>query len=119
VFEGYGPVGERRAKDLADRPVQINATFPDGTEETGLAGLRDYLHTKVEGEYVDNLCRKLAAYALGRTLRLSDDLLISDMKAKLASDGNRFGALVECLVTSPQFLNKRVSAPAPAALANN
>jgi hypothetical protein len=119
VFEGYGPVGERRAKDLADRPVQINATFPDGTEETGLAGLRDYLHTKVEGEFVDNLCRKLAAYALGRTLRLSDDLLIADMKARLAAHSYHFSALVECLVTSPQFLNKRVTAPAPAGLATN
>ena len=119
VFEGYGPVGERRAKDLAGRPVQINATFPDGTEETGLAGLRDYVHTKVQGEFVDNLCRKLAAYALGRTLRLSDDLLIGDMKARLASHQYRFGALVECLVTSPQFLNKRVTAPAPAGLATN
>ncbi len=119
VFEGYGPVGERRAKDLADRPVQINATFPDGTNETGLAGLRDYLHTKVQGEFVENLCRKLAAYGLGRTLRLSDDSLIDSMKAGLAAHQDHFSALVECLVTSPQFLNKRVVAPAPAGLATN
>ena len=118
VFEGYGPVGERRAKDLADRPVQINATFPDGTDETGLSGLRDYLHTKVQGEFVDNLCRKLASYALGRTLGLSDDSLIADMKARLVAHDYHFSALVESLVTSPQFLNKRVSAPPPA-FANN
>jgi hypothetical protein len=29
------------------------------------------------------------------------------MRAKLASNGYRFGTLVESIVTSPQFLNKR------------
>ncbi len=118
VFEGYGPVGERRAKDLADRPVQTVATFPDGTTGDGLTGLRGYFHTKVESEFVDNLCRKLAAYALSRTLMLSDDLLIADMKARLTTHDGRFGALLETLVTSPQFLNKRAPTPA-AAFANN
>ena len=28
AFEGYGPVGERRTKDLAGRPVDTQATFP-------------------------------------------------------------------------------------------
>ncbi|MDQ3011406.1 MAG: DUF1592 domain-containing protein, partial [Acidobacteriota bacterium] len=28
AFEGYGPVGERRTKDLAGRAVDVNATFP-------------------------------------------------------------------------------------------
>ncbi len=118
VFEGYGPVGEVRAKDLAGRPVQIDATFPDGTDEVGLAGLKDYFRTKVQDEFLDNLTRKLTAYALGRTLLLSDDLLIADLKGRLAANQYRFGTLVEYLVTSPQFRNKRVSA-SPAGIANN
>jgi hypothetical protein len=118
VFEGYGPVGEARANDLAGRPVQIDATFPDGSERSGLAGLKSFIQTRVQDEFIDNLARKLAAYALGRTLMLSDDLLIADMKAKLAANHDRFGTLVESLVTSPQFLNKRVPV-APTALATN
>ncbi len=31
AFEGYGPVGERRTKDLAGRPVDTRATFPGGS----------------------------------------------------------------------------------------
>ena len=31
VFEGYGPIGERRTKDLGDRPVDDSATFPGGS----------------------------------------------------------------------------------------
>ncbi|MES1166907.1 MAG: DUF1588 domain-containing protein, partial [Pseudomonadota bacterium] len=118
VFEGYGPVGEVRANDLAGRPVQIDATFPDGSERAGLAGLRAYFQTKVQDEFLDNLARKLTAYALSRTLILSDDLLIADMKAKLAANHYSFSTLVESLVTSPQFLNKRGPAN-PAGLATN
>ena len=38
TFEGYGPVGELRTKDLGGRPVETTATFPDGVERKGLAG---------------------------------------------------------------------------------
>ncbi len=118
VFEGYGPVGEQRANDLAGRPVQLDATFPDGSERAGLAGLKSYIQTKVQDEFLDNLARKLTAYALGRTLLFSDDLLIADLKAKLTANDNSFGSLVESLVTSPQFLNKRAPV-APTGLATN
>jgi hypothetical protein len=110
VFEGYGPVGELRTKDLAGRPVETGATFPDGSEGAGLDGLKKYFQTKGQDEFIDNLCRKLTAYALGRTLILPDDLLIADLKARLAASNYGFGSLVESLVTSPQFRNKRVAA---------
>jgi hypothetical protein len=44
---------------------------------------------------------------LNRTLIVSDDSTIREMRAKLAANGNRFNSLVESIVTSPQFLNKR------------
>jgi hypothetical protein len=107
VFEDYGPIGERRAKDLAGHPVQTAATFPDGEERAGLNGLREYLHDKRQDDYVDNLCRKLFSYALGRSLLPSDKKAIDEMRSRLEADGYAFGSLVESIVTSPQFLNKR------------
>lgn len=107
VFEGYGPVGERRDKDLGGRPVDTKATFPDGSEGTGLDGLRRYLSEQRQKEFVENLTRKLFSYALGRSLLLSDKSTIEQMRAKLVTDGHRFGSLVESIVTSPQFLKKR------------
>jgi mono/diheme cytochrome c family protein len=107
VFEGYGPIGERRERDLGGRPVDAKATFPGGSEGAGLDGLRRYLSEQRRDEFVDNLCRKLLAYALGRGLMLSDESTIKEMKARLSSDGHRFGGLIETIVTSPQFLNKR------------
>jgi hypothetical protein len=107
AFEGYGPVGERRKTDLGGRPVDTRATFPGGGEGDGLDGLLAYLHDRRQDDFVDNLCRKLLAYALGRTLLPSDDDLIDRMRRQLAANDHRFGTLIEAVVTSPQFLNKR------------
>jgi hypothetical protein len=107
VFEGFGPVGERRDKDLAGHAIDSSATFPGGGEGTGLDGLRRYIRQHREKDFVDNLCRKLLAYALGRSLMLSDDPLIRQTEDKLAQSDYRLNTLVECFVTSPQFLNKR------------
>ena len=107
AFEGYGPVGELRAIDFGGRPVDTHVTFPQGVEGDGLEGLRAYLHASRQGDFVENLCRKLLAYALGRSLLPSDDATIEDMQRRLAADGHRFGGLVECIVTSPQFRNRR------------
>jgi mono/diheme cytochrome c family protein len=109
VFENYGPTGERRERDLAGRPVDTRATFPSGSEGEGLDGLRDYLRQHRQADFLDNLSRKLLSYALGRSLLPPDDRLLADMQSKLAAGGNRFGILVECIVTSPQFLTKRGS----------
>jgi hypothetical protein len=107
VFEGFGPVGDRREKDLAGRPVDAKATFPGGGEGTGLAGLQQYIRDKRQNDFVDNLCGKLLAYALGRSLQVSDGPTIQEMRRKLAADGYRFDNLVDSIVTSRQFLTKR------------
>jgi hypothetical protein len=38
---------------------------------------------------------------------LSDEITIEKIRAKMAMNGNRFSTLVEGIVTSLQFLNKR------------
>jgi hypothetical protein len=107
VFEGFGAIGERRAKDFGGRAVDTRAPFPGGEEKSGIAGLREYLQKHREEDFVENLSRQLLAFGLGRTLILSDDSTVREMRAKLASNGYRFNTLVESIVTSPQFLNKR------------
>ena len=74
VFEGFGPIGERRETDLGGRPVDTMAVFPDGSQRDGVADLRRLLYGSSEqADFVDNLCRKLLSYALGRSLQLSDE----------------------------------------------
>ena len=115
ALEGYGPIGEKRSKDLAGHPVDAHATFPGGSEGTGFEGVQTYIREHRQKDFVDNISRKLLAYALGRSLMLSDDPLIDKMKAALVAADYRFDPLVETIVTSEQFRNMRGAAPAATA----
>lgn len=115
VFEGYGAVGERRTVDFGGKPVDTTAEFPGGIAGTGLSGLRDFIRANREADFVDNLTRKLLAYALGRTLMLSDDALVDAMKQDFVAGGHRFSTLVTSIATSPQFTTKRAADPAKTA----
>ena len=107
-FEGYGPVGEKRNKDLAGRPIDAQAVFPGGGGQgTALAGLQTYIGAHRERDFLNNVSRKLLVYALNRSPLLSDEPLLELMRTKLAAGGNRISALVETIVASPQFLNRR------------
>ena len=107
VFEGFGPIGERRSIDLGGRAIEADGEFSDGEKATGVAGVKAYIESHRENDFVNNLSGKLLAYALGRSLLLSDDSTLKQMQQKLAQDGYRFESLIESIVTSRQFLNKR------------
>jgi hypothetical protein len=107
AFETFDPVGKSRTSDLGGRPVDARATFPGNIEGEGLPGIRQYIRDHREGDFVRGFVSKLLAYALGRSLAISDDPLIREIGSKLAGDGYRFETIIESIVTSRQFLNKR------------
>jgi hypothetical protein len=114
AFEGYGPVGDARTKDLAGRPIDTAVMYPGGISGTGLDGLKAFIREYRQKEFVGNLCRKLLVYSLNRSLQLSDEPLVERMESQLAARDYHFDSLVETIVTSPQFLNRRISdAPEP------
>ena len=51
--------------------------------------------------------RKLFAYALGRSLTHADGPAVEEIRKRLVAAEYRFGALVESIVATPQFLEKR------------
>jgi hypothetical protein len=107
AFEGYGPIGERRSKDLAGHPVDTRAMFPGGSEGAGFEGVQAYIRDHRQQDFIDNICRKLLAYSLGRSLMLSDEPTVDRMRTIAAANGYHFTSLVETIVTSPQFVNRR------------
>jgi hypothetical protein len=107
AFETFDPVGKRRTHDLGGRTVDARATFPGGVDGEGLRGIRQYIRDHREDDFVKGFSRKLLAYALGRSLALSDDLLIEEIGRRLADNGYRFETAIDNIVTSRQFLNKR------------
>jgi hypothetical protein len=105
-----GPVGDSRTKDLAGRPVDTNATFPGGAQGSGFEGVQTWIREHRQSEFLDGLSRKLLAFALNRSPQLSDEGTLDKMNSRLAANGYKIDVLVETIVTSPQFLNKRVAA---------
>ena len=107
ALEGFDAIGRKRDKDLADRPIDVKTTLANGTPLDGLDGLRTYLLTTRRREFLDQFCRKLLGYALGRAVQLSDRPLLAEMRAQLeAHDGNITAAL-ETVVRSRPFLQIR------------
>lgn len=121
VFEGYGPIGERREKDLAGRPVDTRALFPDGESRSGLAGLREYLTQRRSDDFHRHLAEQLVVYALGRSLLPTDQPLLDQMVSPATPPSNSTPTAVPgsvgwqdwltTIVTSRQFLHKRGDAP--------
>ena len=103
ALEGFDAIGRRRDRDLAGRPIDTDTELPDGSEISGLAGLRDYLFEKHRDAILGQFCRKLLGYALGREVQLSDEPLLSEVMERLAKNDYRFSVAVEMIVQSRQF----------------
>ncbi|WP_406695846.1 DUF1592 domain-containing protein [Singulisphaera sp. Ch08] len=102
-LEGFDAIGRRREKDLAGRPVDTRSKTKDGAQFEGLMGLTDYLLTVRRESFLNQACRKLLGFALGRSIQLSDKTLIDDMQAALKTNGYRVGSAIEVIVRSRQF----------------
>jgi mono/diheme cytochrome c family protein len=107
AFENYGPIGLLRTKDLAGHPVDTKVTFPNGLKGEGFEAIQQYIRERRQNDYVDNVSRKLLAYSLNRSLMLSDEPTVEQMKAAMTANGYRFSPLIDVIVTSSQFRNKR------------
>ncbi len=107
AMEGFDPIGRRRTKDLAGRPVDERAEFPGGETGRGIPGLIQYIEKNRKRDFVRTLCRKFLGYALGRSVMLSDSILLEQMEDALQRNDYRFSVLFETVVTSPQFRNQR------------
>jgi len=118
AFESFGPVGNARKTDLAGRPVDTSFTY-FGAQGDGIAGLKDFIKASRQDAFIDSVSRKLLAFALGRSLQLSDEALIDKMKANLKKDDYRFRAMVESIVVSPQFRDRRAATVTAAAVPAN
>lgn len=109
VFEGYGPVGETRTEDFGGRAIDLNAEFPDGSSRTGIADLKQYIREERLDDFRETFCRKLLAFALCRSLQLSDDQLVERMLDDVHE--GEFETIIFEIVSSKQFLTKRGRTP--------
>lgn len=108
ALEAFDAIGRRRTKDLAGHAVDTQVKLRDGTQFSGVEGLKSYLLAKRRDDFLRQFCRKLLGYALGRATQLSDRALLDEMMANLQKNDFRFSAAVETVVRSKQFRYRRV-----------
>ena len=98
ALEQFDAIGRMR-KNQRD----TSATLFGGTQVNGIKGLREYLVNQRLDDFLEQFCRKLLGYALGREVQLSDMLLIEEMKDQLRDNEFRFNVVVEAVISSDQF----------------
>ena len=107
---------------VTDRSERSDRTiWPDGrstrrllfraaSEGVGFEGVQNFIREHRQQDFLDNLSRKLLAYSLGRSLLLSDEPTIERMtRQRWRRMAIGFSALVEVIVTSPQFSKQKSS----------
>lgn len=107
AMEGFDSIGRSRAKDLAGRAIDNTVKLPTGEDARGVSEFSEYLAQHRRSDFTRTLNRKLLGYALGRSLQLSDIVLLDQMETTLTANGNRAVPLFEAIVTSDVFRNQR------------
>lgn len=103
ALENYDTIGGLRQEDAHGLPIDATTTLMDGTPIDGLAGIRDYIANQRRETFVRQFCKKLLGYALGRSVRLSDQPLLDEMYAELEQNDFRVQIAIERIVLSKQF----------------
>ncbi len=107
ALEGFDAIGRARLTDAAGAPIDTQVKLPAGTEFSGLGGLRAYLLSTRQDDFVHQFCRKLLGYAVGRGVQLSDQPLLDQMVAELETNEFCVGTAIKFIVLSPQFREVR------------
>ena len=107
VLEHFDPVGRVRTHDLAGRSIDNIVTTDEGETLDSTSSMVDFLLKHRRGDFIETFCRKFLGYALGRSVILSDEPLLDEMKFKLSQNDYRFSVLFETVIQSPQFLKQR------------
>jgi hypothetical protein len=107
AMEGFDPIGRSRTKDGADRTIDNEAILPNGESAKGIPELIEYIDEHRRQDFVRTMCRKFLGYALGRSVKLSDQPLLTKMEQELKANNYRFSVLFEIVVRSEQFRMQR------------
>jgi hypothetical protein len=105
ALENYDPIGQFREKD-GNRAVENRGKLPDGTELAGVEGLKEILLERKD-RFVRTLAEQLLTYALGRDLKSYDLPTVRRVTDAVRAKEYRMDVLIEELVLSYPFRNKR------------
>ena len=104
-LENYDAVGKWRTMD-GKFPVDSSGVLPSGKTFSTPLQMREIL-TAMQADFARCLTEKMLVYALGRGLKPYDKHTVSDIDTKLAASGYGFQTLVNEVVHSLPFQDRR------------
>ena len=105
AMENFDAIGRWR-DGYGETPIDAKGELPGGVVFDGPAELKEILLAREE-DLVENLGRQVLTYALGRGLEPFDRPTVRGITEEVRSRGDRFGALVEAVVSSEAFRSCR------------
>ncbi len=106
AFEHFDAVGTFRDRDGAD-PVEPSGELPTGEKFTDHRDLNRLFVTTHRADFLRCLAEKMLTYATGRGLEYYDKPTVAAIIKSMESRGNRFSSLIEAVVKSAPFQQRR------------
>jgi len=103
-MEEFSAIGLKREKTTVHKkPISSDTILPGNHQVNGVMELQKFILSHRKDQFAHALCSKVLAYALGRSLTLDDELLISELKKDFSKDGYRLSGLIQNIVLSETF----------------
>jgi mono/diheme cytochrome c family protein len=109
-LENYDAIGRWRSQDGAF-PVDSSGAFPSGHTFAGPAEMKSLLLHAMP-DFTRGLTQKMLTYALGRGVESYDRLAVKNIVSETAAHEYRLQALIQSIVKSPPFQQRRGEAVA-------
>lgn len=106
ALENFNAQGGWREKEL-NQPVQPAGKLITGESFANVRELKHVLATTHHRDFYYCLSEKLLTYALGRGLEYYDTITLDQLVAQLEASGGRPSALLQAIVTSAPFQQRR------------
>ncbi len=105
ALENYDLIGRWRLND-GGKPIDTAGVLPDGSKFSGPSELKRIL-LKKKTQFTHTLTDRLLTYALGRGIERSDKCNLDTMTKSVENSQYKFSAIVEAVVTSVPFRERR------------
>jgi hypothetical protein len=105
ALENYDAIGRWRTQD-GPFPVDSTGTFPGGQTFSGPTELKALLRGRMP-QFTRSLSERMLTYALGRGVEPFDRLVVKDLVRQTAADEYRIQTLVQGIVKSIPFQQRR------------
>jgi hypothetical protein len=108
-LENYDAVGRWRTKD-GSFPIDATGKFPGGKVFATPAELKAQLRSRMP-QFTRSLAERMLTYALGRGVEPYDRLVVRDVVATTSAGGYRIQSLIQAIVASVPFQERRGNSP--------